>query len=401
MPQLNVRSAALAAETAGYVLGNSRSIDKVNEVPAALNLPLEPKKYNGHFKVNAGGNGPFLPFNTREADGLFGGTKFTDGRPLGLVAEGRGTQAGNLLLSFRGSTRLGDALIDCSTGIWQSSKGFAAHSGFVAAFNSMKYDLDQLVPRTLAPTELHIAGHSMGGALATLAAEYLAGRGHRIYLYTFGSPRVGTKEFCDNLIWELGEQNIKRYYYDGDFVTWLPAWPFCHLPGTRLITGHRVGRHTDYFKPQHQTIAPQERHTWSDARDQAFALLSGQGGVASAKYLCKRGAAVLGKVLMLILKLVGGLIGLTVTAAATVIDLVIYALYQGVRLGGWMLSLIDKFYRYARKWCGMPEDRADALKGPYGKLKILLRAILDRMFSVVKSDALRELERWRQAERRA
>jgi triacylglycerol lipase len=43
---------------------------------------------------------------------------------------------------------------------------------------------------------LYIAGHSLGGALAVLAAADLAAGGRRPVVYTFGAPRAGDPRFA-------------------------------------------------------------------------------------------------------------------------------------------------------------------------------------------------------------
>ncbi len=40
-------------------------------------------------------------------------------------------------------------------------------------------------------------GHSLGGAVATLAAAYLRAAGNAVDLYTYGSPRVGNDAFAN------------------------------------------------------------------------------------------------------------------------------------------------------------------------------------------------------------
>jgi hypothetical protein len=42
-----------------------------------------------------------------------------------------------------------------------------------------------------------VTGHSLGGAVATLAAAYLRASGTAVSLYTYGSPRVGNAAFAD------------------------------------------------------------------------------------------------------------------------------------------------------------------------------------------------------------
>lgn len=47
------------------------------------------------------------------------------------------------------------------------------------------------------PRNIFITGHSLGGAIAQLAALELATIGHNVTLYTFGSPRVGDAGFVN------------------------------------------------------------------------------------------------------------------------------------------------------------------------------------------------------------
>jgi predicted lipase len=53
-----------------------------------------------------------------------------------------------------------------------------------------------------------LTGHSLGGALAQLAAVELAQQGYNISLMTFGSPRVGDGTFA-NIINSLVSQNFR------------------------------------------------------------------------------------------------------------------------------------------------------------------------------------------------
>lgn len=83
-----------------------------------------------------------------------------------------------------------------------SHAGAWVHNGFRLAYEQVKDGLAGQL-RALAPRSLWLAGHSLGGALATLAAADLATTadlGPKIGgLYTFGSPRVGNQPFVDGL----------------------------------------------------------------------------------------------------------------------------------------------------------------------------------------------------------
>lgn len=104
------------------------------------------------------------------------------------------------VLSFRGTElkEASDLLADLEAGknFEISNNGIAlgkVHHGF-------KKELDKLWPEIKKHTEginsLHITGHSLGAAMATIAASRLQTK--VISLVTFGSPRVGTKEFVKN-----------------------------------------------------------------------------------------------------------------------------------------------------------------------------------------------------------
>ena len=79
---------------------------------------------------------------------------------------------------------------------------------------------------------LHIAGHSLGGALATIAAVDLMQRGWQVAgVVTFGSPKVGQSQFR-----ELYEQLqlskcTVRFVNQADPVPWVPPsnWDFEHV----------------------------------------------------------------------------------------------------------------------------------------------------------------------------
>ena len=64
--------------------------------------------------------------------------------------------------------------------------------------------------------ELYITGHSLGGAMATIAASRL--KDEIEALYTYGSPRVGTRKFVKSF------SNVEHYRHvnNNDVVTSIP-----------------------------------------------------------------------------------------------------------------------------------------------------------------------------------
>ena len=103
------------------------------------------------------------------------------------------------VLAFRGTevTKTADMKTDAKA-IKVSVVEGKVHGGFVTAYKS----IEQQVLKGLEKVHglpLYITGHSLGAALATVATQYLE-RNHILRdqiaaCYTFGSPRVGNREF--------------------------------------------------------------------------------------------------------------------------------------------------------------------------------------------------------------
>lgn len=141
----------------------------------------------------------------------------------------------NVLVAFRGSeipltssTRgflhktfdsLQDTLANAQLQLTPVSDGIQAHQGFVTALEQVWGQLVEgwLDPLTSGPESRRIwfTGHSLGGALATLAAWRY---GRCAGLYTFGSPRVGD----DALRAAVSELPAWRVALKNDFVTTVP-----------------------------------------------------------------------------------------------------------------------------------------------------------------------------------
>ncbi|MFC1751275.1 lipase family protein [Pseudomonadota bacterium] len=81
-------------------------------------------------------------------------------------------------------------------------------------------------------TRVHCVGHSMGGALSNLIADWIIQEkiAPEAEIYTFGSPRVGLRRFAENLRTTVGENRIHRAYHKTDIVPMVPVWPFFHGP---------------------------------------------------------------------------------------------------------------------------------------------------------------------------
>jgi predicted lipase len=120
---------------------------------------------------------------------------------------------------FRGTQERYDILVDLNiirSRLFPSSN-ILVHSGFLEQFKSLEENITSEITNNLNKIDtIHFAGHSLGGALATLAAAYY-GKMYKnkltVLCHTIGSPRVGnkafTKLFAENVHEEIRITNEK------------------------------------------------------------------------------------------------------------------------------------------------------------------------------------------------
>ena len=146
------------------------------------------------------------------------------------------------------------------------------HRGFQRAYAAVQSELlawlaGRVACRGSAPhAVVHLAGHSLGGALATLAAVHLRLKlGCRVQaVVTFGSPRVGTAPFF-RLYEQLGLQSrTARFVNRADPVPRVPLERdgFVHVgqahsvgrPGFPLSSHSMQGNEASYFDTLHDAV---------------------------------------------------------------------------------------------------------------------------------------------------
>ena len=132
------------------------------------------------------------------------------------------------VLVFRGTEQnIKDYLTDLEFGQLLLGKNKKdVHAGFTEALDSVWREIDAELTQLNYP--IFYTGHSLGAALATLAAARHAPSA----VYTFGSPRVGNQAFIDSLC----NVPIYRIVDDEDVVTTVPSEElgFRHI-GTELL----------------------------------------------------------------------------------------------------------------------------------------------------------------------
>jgi len=143
---------------------------------------------------------------------------------------------GAVIVTFRGSEqdRLGDAFDDARFGLVRATHG-SVHIGFRDALDRIwPAILGKLTPLTGSRT-VWFTGHSLGAALATLAADRFPTTAG---VCTIGSPRIGDRAFAAAFDAQFGA-SAARYVNGADIVTHVPPpfpLPYKHVGQLRQIT---------------------------------------------------------------------------------------------------------------------------------------------------------------------
>ncbi|MGR5163003.1 lipase family protein [Vibrio owensii] len=179
--------------------------------------------------------------------GTSGGFFFRPETGFALLGKGKSQRHKNdLVLAFRGTAGLADGITDLTCSGKGTGTGEVVHSGFQTTFYSMKKGLTRFLRDNpvVGNGTIHCVGHSLGGALATLAANWISASPEfkgKVNLYTFGSPRVGMKSFSVNSSSRISSHF--RCVNGADPVTKAPVWPFYHVPydGSEYILNRAQG----------------------------------------------------------------------------------------------------------------------------------------------------------------
>lgn len=304
-------------------------------------------------------------FTVDTAKGRFNGTSggnFLRAKSgFGYIASGVGTRQNEVLIAIRGTVTAYDWVTDAMQSVKIGPSGYPVHAGFETTFESFQSALRDFLGSNSKPTTVHVVGHSLGGALATLTADYLTQQHIHARLYTFGCPRTGFESFSRNLTRKMGAENIFRVHHSADPVTMVPIFPFIHAPlnddgymlpweGAPVSFGaHKMGNYINSIGDSTWTAMKRAPvpGTWGQVENWLDAA-SKQGNVVkmySAKTLW-----MIMKSMEWILDMIGYGIGLELLGAVTVVDMIAKVLYQGtlasVKIGSYVVSLINAIMRF-------------------------------------------------------
>ena len=132
-----------------------------------------------------------------------------------------------IALAFRGTeaNKMEDIKTDLKSKTTQCETGGKIHIGFQEGYEKVAVDIQAKINEPqFQEKPLFITGHSLGGALAMIAAKKLTHKGGIAACYTFGAPRVGDEEWISDI-----KTPVYRLVNAADCVPMLP-------PGDEIVS---------------------------------------------------------------------------------------------------------------------------------------------------------------------
>ncbi|MGH7461188.1 MAG: lipase family protein [Longimicrobiales bacterium] len=350
-----------------------------------------------------GCEGIFQVGNTSRFEGSSGGLFWKQLSGFGYIAAGEGARQGEVLVATRGTAMAVDWLTNLNIGFAIGPSGQPVHAGFNATWKSFSDELRAFL-RNRNPAHFHCVGHSLGGALANLNADFLSASGAGgVSLYTFGAPRAGFVTFSRALSQRLKPENIYRVSNVSDPVPMIPLFPFSHAPftepgitlrtaGTGIISVAAHNMQDSYQSSVAETSWRALRGAtgppgWDvDAKVWLQSSAAGQYGVVmgSAKLLIMIGKAlqwVLGRVKDILL----GTVGTALAVGVTCLDQIAWLLSRGaeisLEIAGHVRSIIGAIFRFLGRVAATAANLTMAF----------LRWVLDLLFTALSGAATRAL----------
>jgi triacylglycerol lipase len=164
-----------------------------------------------------------------------------------------------VIVAFRGTDELSDWMANFKYSLIKTEGFFGEiHEGFYHNFRLLWKEVRETFEDFKRGTykSLWFTGHSLGGALASLAVAALIQEDYPVYgLYTFGQPRVGNREFARILNVEFKDRYF-LFINHQDIVTRIPTRKMGYSHAGNLLYFDEEGNlHHDlhgWFQFQHE-----------------------------------------------------------------------------------------------------------------------------------------------------
>lgn len=327
-------------------------------------------------------------------------TGVTRNSNFAVVMEREFNGGNHKVVSVRGTefSSMNDWLTNFNVGVVPGPNTWPCHAGFFFAFQSMIQEIRKTVGNS--PTTVHVCGHSLGGAMATLTALDLKNNGHDAHLYTFGAPRVGPLAFAQNTSKVL-DGKIFRVFDRADPVPMIPLFPFIHAPIWSSSKEFMVGGKRNSIDTAYHSMADnylkisKAAGSWNgmaqladeSSLDFGPAHWLEQAGKASHIPGAGLGLWALGKALEAILKVIVSTLQTGLSLVLTTVDLLAYALSEAVRISSEIKDWVLDWVRKALSWLGkkVATPAADITRS-------FLRYVLDLFFRALTNVARRALQ---------
>lgn len=320
---------------------------------------------------------------------------------FGICARGGKGFEKDLFIMFRGTTMShygADVISDLRIGVEMSETGLPVHVGFNHAFCSMLPGINEFLTRNIdAVGTIHVIGHSLGGAVAAIAADWLSSKGRRVKLYTFGAPKPGFEFFARRLTTKIGYDNIYRVYHSTDVVPMVPVYPFTHSPTTHC--GYQLPSNSFISLAAHKMV-----NYGKSVKDKSWDTLKNMGENTaygnSIKYWLKSEARLnpadpktwewINAGLTWVLRQVIGITAVHfqtgIVSGFTLADKIAWLLRKGIDLaadvGGWILRLMRKI---------MQALGVKLAKGISELTQQFMRTVLVRLMTKISAEATRAI----------
>ncbi|CAM3823431.1 lipase family protein [Parendozoicomonas haliclonae] len=292
-------------------------------------------------------------------EGKSGGLIINKTSGFGIVSKGKGAYSKDAFIILRGTATGYDVLTDLNAGFSSSTSNHAVHLGFNNTFKTLKPQLETFFAQQRETiSTIHCIGHSLGGALATLAAEWAmqTKKAAQVNLYTFGCPRVGILSYTDYFENHTTCGGIYRAYHKTDPIPMVPIWPFVHLLEQDSYglpsPGHYINPEYHRMVQYINTIGSNDWGTLDSlykdkVEDSAIEKwLASDSFVSLTANTIRLFSSAIGYVIRKVLKAIGITIQTVLGAATTLLDQLAYTLHRGLKAAeatsNWVMRLIKK-----------------------------------------------------------